>query len=398
MILSTTALTRRVRPSSLERTERCPWSAAGVGVDTTGVWAERGTGVHAYLVDAHRMGRDVALARIPHTAPHRRLAERLQLDRLPWSSLPAGVEVHFERSLAYSPATGHGRVSDRGALAGDEIGGTPDVVIVHADRVDVYDAKTGDPTNVQRPDENRQLHAYAAMAAAAYGRPVARVAITHVYEDGYPLTVQAEQEIDGIALLEFRARLVSVLARVDDAIRATDPRPYLARGPWCRYCPRFTECPAQLAVLHALVGAVRSGERPQIGVDHVADAREFLRDAKKWCDELDTVIKDYARVAPIPTAKPGVVYREVAGSKREIVDDAKAISVLRERFGDDVAAAATRTQTSAGAIDDAVAEWARRGGQKIGRAQEDAWKALRAAGAAVDASTSKVMEKRIEAA
>lgn len=391
---------RRVTPSKLERAERCPWSACDHGNDRTGEWAERGTGVHTFLADAHAMGRDLALARIPHTAPHRKLAERIDVDALPWApaNLPPGATVHFERRLAYAPTTGAGRMLDRGEPAADsEMPGTPDVVVVTDAEAIVYDSKTGNPAEVTRPDDNRQLEAYAVAAGAVHGRFVVRTAIVQIYEDGSPFVVAAREPIDALRLAEIRLRILRVLDRVGEAAVAADPRPYMARGPWCRYCPRFVECPAQLAVLRALISALRNGEAPAIGVEHVSASRDFVRDASKWIDELKATIADYARVQAVPTSKPGVVYREFASTQRTIVDEPRALDVIRERYGDDVARAATQTSTTA--IDRAVSDHARRNGRKIGAASEDAWSALKAAGVAADVPTTKVREgKSSEAA
>lgn len=384
---------RRVTPSKLERAERCPWSACDHGNDRTGEWAVRGTGVHQYLADVHAMGRDLALARIPHAAPHRKLAERLDVDALPWAParLPPGAIVHFERRIAYAPDTGAGRLLDRGEeAAANEMPGTPDVVVITADEAIVYDSKTGNPQEVTRPDNNRQLEAYAVAAGATHGRFVVRTAIVQIYEDGSPFEVPSAAPLDAVDLARIRLRILRVLDRVSEAAVADDPRPFLARGPWCRYCPRFVECPAQLAVLKALIHALNGGEPPRIGVEHVSASRGFVRDASKWIDELKTTIADYARVRAVPTDKPGVVYREFTSTQRTIVDEPRALDVIAERYGSDVARAATQTSTTA--IDRAVSDHARRNGRKIGAASEDAWAALKAAGVAIDAPTTKVRE------
>ncbi len=398
----------RVTSSSLERAESCAYSSAGAGVDKTGIWAARGTGTHAFIVDAYHRGRDAALTDIPLDAPHRRLCERLDLESFPWwhGKLPANAIVRFEVSVLWTGADRAARISlsrdDYDQLGPLDHAGTADVVVdlPSEDRVDIYDNKTGAVIQVTRPDENQQLHSYALMFARALGRRNARIHITNVYEDGGVFTPTGH-DLDAIDMAAFEVRLARTLAKVDAAAEAHaaggDVRPFMARGSWCKYCPRFTECPAQLQVFRALVEAVTQKQRTDITKLDVKDAREFLRDAKKWCAELEETIKDYARVEPIPV-KPGVSYREVKGSERDILDASAALKVLAEKYGAEVAQAATTSQTSVGAIDDAIRAHAKTAGLKVAPTLREAWQAMRDAGAVGETETSKVREAREEAA
>ena len=392
----------RVTSSKLERAEMCPFSAAGTGIDTTGRWAERGTGVHAFLVDAYLHGRDAALAEIPRDAVHRRLCERIELEDLPWwhDKLPANARVLFEASCAFLPTTREARQLPSGrehydALDQWDFAGSADVVVDRPDedRVDVYDVKTGSAVQVTRADENRQLHSYAVMFARAFGRRSARIHITNVYEDGGVFTPRGH-DMDALDLHAFEARLVRTLDRVRTASRAQDARPYMKRGSWCTYCPRFTECPAQLAVFRALIQGVTQKQPTQIAPADVKDARAFLKDAKLWLTELEETIKGYARVETVPTDKPGVVYREVVGSQREIVDHKVALRVLGQKYGPDVEVAATVSETSLGAIEDAVKAYAKAHGLKQAPTVREAFEAIRDAGAMGEKETRKVMETK----
>ena len=370
----------RVTASKLERVENCPGSVAGPGFDTTGPYAQRGTGVHEFLAMAMALGRDAALDEIPETELHRRLCERIDLETLPWwhGNRPENALVRIEVGFAFDPETRTARVlnSSRDYRALDEwhFGGTADAIVVTDDAVDVWDIKTGNPVAVTRAQDHPQLLSYAAMSAKAFGKTRARVGIVHIYEDG---SVYATRpfELDEIDLATIEIRIVAVIERAKRAVGADDPLRYVARGPWCKYCPRFTMCPAQLAVFRAFVEAVQSG-----------------------LAELEGTIKDYARVQSVPTQKPGVVYREVVGSERDIADHRVALRVLQENYGVETAQRATIAETSVGAIDNAITVYAKERGLKIAPTLREAWSVLRTAGAAANKPTADVRETKEAAA
>jgi hypothetical protein len=410
-IVPVSALVKRIRvtSSSLERSEHCAYSAAGFGVDKTGIWAARGTGAHAFIVAAYYHGREAALADIPRDAPHRRLCERLDLESLPWwhGKLPAGATVRFEVSALWFGETRETRLStsreEYDQLGPLDHAGTVDVVIdiPSQDRVDIYDIKTGAVIQVTLPAENRQLHSYAVLFSRALGRRNARLHITNVYEDGGTFTASGH-DLDAIDLAAFEVKIARTLAKVD-ACATTDAaggdvRPFMARGDWCKYCPRFTECPAQLTVLRALVEAVTQKQSPQIAAKDAGAAREFIKSVDKWVAELKEVIKDYARVEALPTSKPGVVYREFKGSDRDVLDANGALALLAEKYGPEVAQAATTSQTSIGAIDEALKNHAKAHGLKQAPTLREAWALLKEHGFVVENETSKVREGREETA
>lgn len=394
----------RITSSKIERAEACPYSAAGTGVDTSGRWAERGTGVHFYLPDAYHRGREAALQEIPRDASHRKLCERIELEDLPWwhGKLPADAVVYFEASVSFDPESREAAQlpSGQGREAYDALpewshAGSSDVVvdIPSEDRVDVYDVKTGASIHVTRPQDNPQLHSYAVMFARALGRSKARIHITNLYEDGGAFTPTGH-DLDAIDLHAFEARIVRTIARSKQASVAADPRPFMKRGSHCRYCPRFTECPAQLQVFRALIQGVVGKQSTAITPHDVKDARSFLRDAKQWIDELEGTIKEYARVESVPTDRPGVVYREVVGSQREILDHRVALRVLGQKYGAEVQEAATVSETSLGAIEEAVKAYAKANGRKAAPTVREAMDALRSEGALGEKETRSVKETK----
>jgi hypothetical protein len=393
----------RITPSKAERAEACANSAAGTGIDSTGRYAKNGTAVHRYVDRARVIGREAALAEIPHAAEHRRMCERIRLDQLPWwpGNVEATALVHAERPVAYDPETNAAWLFDGAGRRYEDVGewqlaGTPDVDVARGDCVDVWDIKTGNPTTPTRAADNLQLAIYALMLCALYGFTRARIGIAFIYVDG-SVSIDVV-ELDAIALYAIRQRVRDTLAKVRAAVAAEDVRPFVKRGDWCKYCPRYVECPAQVQVLKAFLAAARDQEATDIGPADVQATREFVRDAKTWLAKVEETVKDYARVQDVPTDKPGIVYREWTGSKREIVNGKLALKVLRERYGEGVADMATLAETSVGAIESAVEAHAKATGHKAAPAVREAFDAIRAVGAMTDEETRTVREGKADRA
>jgi hypothetical protein len=394
----------RITGSRGERAEACPHSASGPGFESEGRYARKGTGVHEYLELARNTNQELALAEIPHDAPHRAMCERIDLDRLPWfpASVSNDTQVYTEISAACDPSTGEAwRLEDSGRQYADvgewQIAGTADVAMVTPGRlVAVIDIKTGNPTTPTRAADNFQLALYAVILCLLFGIRRARVGICFIREDGSVWTDW--HDLDAIALYEIRLRILSTIERVRAAQTAKDIHPFVKRGDHCKYCPRFEECPAQLTVLRAMLTAAREQATTEIGENDVAEARAFVRDAKAWLEKVDETVRGYARVHPIPGGRPGTVYKEWLGSEREIVNGKVALKVLRDRYGADVAESATIGQTSVGAIEAALREHAKLSGKKMAPTIREAFDALKAAGAVGESETRTLREGKEDAA
>jgi len=353
--------------SGLQRAEVCAWAyaidqAAEPEVVTTldaegepvtddtadeSVDAARGTAIHAYLERV--MGgtpRAAALALVPLDVAE--TCEGIRLDALP----KGRPEVAYVLDVATGQAREIQRTEHRsyGALGPSEIPGTADLVVPATNNRGtpmVVDWKTGfEP--VTPAADNLQLAFHALCVRALTGASEVAVAICRIAPDGRH-AVDAHV-LDAIELDTALERLRAVVAAIHAArtARVDGARPAVRESQHCKWCPAKPSCPsyaAEAATLARLDDGWTDSVRAQLA--NPADAAYWWQRIEK----ADHVLKEIrkllrARVAQGAIPLPGgYEVREVPTARRRI-DGKRALAVLRERFGNDVAEAAAEVKVS----------------------------------------------------
>lgn len=204
--------------------------------------AARGQALHLYLEIALRDGRDAALAMV---AADEQLHEQARAIDL--STIPAGAES--EVAFGFDVQTGRGvryESKDRRYPFDGFLHGTADLVGATDRAVWLADYKTGRPNYAA--SDSWQLRFLALAAARWSGLPRARVALLVLDDSGCWREDRAE--FDEFDLAGFQEELRRLVGRVK---RATPETVRLATGSHCKHCPALLRCPAQTAIVRALV-------------------------------------------------------------------------------------------------------------------------------------------------
>lgn len=305
--------------SSLPRLRRCLGSVRRVRIRSTSPDAEHGTNIHDFLRDLKVIGREAALAKVPLSAPHRSACEQVKPE-----DIPDGGRA--EITFAWDPKTGKARVLGcdlardyAGALPG-ELVGTADISGEAGDFVIVVDYKTG---NADAAKGNWQMISLAVMAAAAFGKSKAKIALAFVRPDGsigWDTAELSAMDLDGYAdeLAELCAEILS--AREEGPSRSET----LDEGAWCNYCPALMVCPAK--ALHAIeiVGRAQTTDLESVNEEIVAltpveagVAWDRVKIGLKLLGKMKESLQLYAERQPIELAS-GKVIRPISMNNRTI--------------------------------------------------------------------------------
>lgn len=300
-----------------------------------------------------------------------------------------GSVLHVERKLLYSPARDAARWDDspgrrRYARRGDELGGTPDVIVHSGDgRIVIIDWKTGRGAQETPASETWQMRTLGCAVARLLTLDEVDVALVHLEEDDYQIDRApfAPWDLDG-----FRSSLLTAFARLNDI--DARPRP----GPWCRdsWCPIRTVCPATQAALAAIEAEAAALLPPGLVVDSPERARS-ARTALKLYDEaarrLKSSLEDFVRShGPVEIAD-GVLYGLVE-QRREAIDlTHESAAIVREMVGE----AAIEVSTSKAAIERAAKATQTKRGEGMERARATVER-LRAAGAVRESTYARFEE------
>src|SRR5690606_5081630 len=117
--------------------------------------------------------------------------------------------------------------------------------------------------------------------------------------------------------------------------------PSVTTGRHCRYCPAFYACPAQVALVRQAAAAPEDLERKLaelITHENAALAYHRIVEVQMVLDRVMRQIKALAEKAPIPLGNNRML-GSVERTRESIVAD-KALPILRDHFGDEVARAA----------------------------------------------------------
>jgi hypothetical protein len=380
--------------SGLTRALACPTSC--VLTQTTSSessHASLGRQVHTFLERVAK-GEGVACAVLGLSSEAKAFAEAIDLERLPVDLLSGGWDA--EVPFSYDLDSGEGRRLDAasgrvyGAVPASTVVGTADLVRVAGDAVLVVDAKTGRGW-LPPPGQSGQLRFLALAAATAHGASEAIVGHLSLRPDG-----STWLEVETLDALE----LGLVREQLQDARRAVESRHVAPReGAWCRYCPAFNVCPAKAALAAAVVQAP-----PVLSPETAAAAWKRLREVKAVLGRVEDALREYAEQAPVPLGD-GLELAAVT-TLRETYDAGIAQQVVREMYGDEVAAGVVELSTTKGRIEAAVRTGLaalKAGGKKLpkGLTQKTALQQLQAVIAGRDGVTLftrlEVRERKVSA-
>lgn len=347
--------------SQLERVEHC--KAALVlprDARSSSEYAERGMVVHKFLEDCLALGgRDEALAMVE--PEYAELCAAIDVDKLP-AAAPGAYQA--EMTFGWNPATGEVASWDKDPrLANAEVVREwmmfrADVVSLSKDKTTVYvgDYKTGYRA-VPNAQRNLQVVGAAFVAAKVYGATDAVCEVIYVREGD---SFHSRAELDMFALEEVESRLLALVKDIRDWRKVLsverDRLPPQVLGPWCRYCPSFSYCPAQIRLINAL------GNHPMLLTAeierHLSNGQAMVAAEKLFAAEMalkkvHEAIFDFASHIPI-TMADGQVLGEVT-TTREFVKGPIVHEVMSNLFGIDVANEACEMKSSKSAIQRAVA-------------------------------------------
>jgi len=386
--------------SRLPIVARCPasWALPHAEEADPSEPSQRGRAIHAFLADVSQHGREAALERVPEE--YRAICEAIDTDKLPTH---LAHEVAFRLNLRTGTARELGRNIDRNYAIDrsdwDEycIDGTADLVGIDddADAVVVYDYKTGWSAQDDAAD-HWQIKALALAAAWAYGTSNARIGIIRVLETGdvsYRVAELDAFDLAGVA--EELRRILDARARAWEDLRA-GRTPSVTTGRHCRYCPAFHACPAQVALVRQAAAAPEDLERKLaelITHENAALAYHRIVEVQMVLDRVMRQIKALAEKAPIPLGNNRML-GPVERTRESIVAE-KALPILREHFGDEVAAAAAEVSITKTRLRDALRGYAQRTGDPLKHVEQQALELLRKSGG-VQVSTSRTIAEYVE--
>lgn len=335
--------------SRWERAFACEASCVLPTVETSGVYAARGTSIHDYLANVGTIGREAALARIADR--WRETCSALDLDELP--QVDPTRYVH-EIAFAYNVKTRTARELHRGGgrdysdVGEWEIPLTLDVfgLGVVAGTGVVIDWKSGYKA-VACAKVNRQLQAAALAVSALYGLDYVKVAIGYIREGGRPwfdyddfdaldlAELGDEFEEQGERLVEAQRRYAAI--RAAHGIDAANREARAHVGDHCRNCPSYTHCPATWGLVRAFAtapGAAMNEVRDCLAAPDVARlAVVKLKAVKQLIGQVEGAVRAYAEDVGGIDMGNGTKWGPVVGSV-EVVDGATAYRVIAEEGAD----------------------------------------------------------------
>src|SRR5690606_19492231 len=387
--------------SRLPIVARCPasWALPHAEEAEPSEPSRRGRAIHAFLADVSVHGREAALERVPEE--YRAICEAIDTDKLPTH---LAHEVAFRLNLRTGAARELGRNIDRNYELDrsdwDEycIDGTADLVGIddEDDAVVVYDYKTGWSAQDDAAD-HWQIKALALAAARAYGKSNARLGIIRVWESG---TVSYDvATFDAFDLDRIEVDLCAVLDRRFEAVNEIRAGrvPTVTTGRHCRYCPAFHACPAQVALVRQAAAAPEDLERrfaELITPENAALAYHRIVEVQMVLDRVMKQIKALAEKAPIPLGNNRML-GSVERTRESIVAE-KALPILRDHFGDEVARAAAEVSITKTRLRDALREYAQRTGEKLKHVEQQALELLRTSGGIQVSTSHTIAEYEVE--
>lgn len=377
--------------SAIERAIICTSSLALPHANYETPYSRRGTVIHEFLQGVTLVGRDKALEQIDEP-DMREVCAELEIDRL-----HDRFNLAAEVALAYDPTSDTARELGRGEgrkysdVGEDEIPCTLDVVGIRehdGERRGIYvEWKSGWTT--RRPiGKVGQIFFGSLALARAFDCTSVEGQLVNVYE-GFQPSVQ-RIEIDAVELDAF-ASLVRDMHRLGVALReqyALGKIPTeFHTGPWCEGCQAREFCPAQTALLRAVLGRdLFDGEMRMGTLDDKALASVWgqIHAAESILSTLKRRVLGVAAVRTIalgksPDGKDRWLGRVIVDGNDKI-DGEIAYDAIEELYGADVASAATVVTATKKAIKAALkaSEHGKRG--KLAASEREVYDRIKAAG------------------
>ncbi len=275
--------------SGIERAHECRASSVLPRVwRAGGRWASRGTEVHAYL-ERIANGMPPAESLLLTSEEHRPAAEGVDLP-----ALAEDLRLTAEVAFAYNPFTdtarelGRSLERDYSSVTEDEIPLTIDVAGLAAGVGIVRDYKTGF-TRLARTRGNWQMRGAAIAVARTFDLDQVDAQLIYLRE-GRPVW-RDRATFNAFELAGIAAELRTMIERVraDRAAFADGHRIEPTQGSWCNYCPSWSSCPAQAALVRWALTGEGDGLRP-IEAGDLASALERVKLGKKALDKIEQQI------------------------------------------------------------------------------------------------------------
>ncbi len=293
-------MTHVTSASGLARVTECPSSVAiAIQIGTTSDAADRGTEKHGFIeavLSGHK-SREDALADLSDES-------RATCAALDWVGLLEGILPEGRRcEVAYSIDTISGDVRELGVgigrkypseLPAHEVPGTLDLEGMCGSRPIVVDFKTGQRVTDCASNKQMQFAAYVAHARTGAEEVVAR--LTYIDEDGS--IFHDEHVFDSFDLITFPAELRDVLANVERAKAVVAAgKVKVSKGEWCRYCPAFDACPAQVALVRSLVPELATIEAAvaTLTPEQAGAAWAKWKEIAPMVERVESALKDLAK-------------------------------------------------------------------------------------------------------
>lgn len=331
-----------ISASRIELTMRCLGSATLPQVNESNEWSEAGTARHAEDEEAINAGD------IPEWLEQR------------WPGFSWRAEVAFAIDVATGEARELGASIDRQyhkfQLSAFEVPGTCDAIGFSPDgtHMVISDRKSFD--DVTAAALNPQLRMLALAASRVYKPARTEVAIKHEIKG---LDVA---ELDLFDLEETHIQLRQLLIDVAKAQRDAqegEQVPFVT-GRWCRWCPAFlggrakvVSCPKQAELVQIIKSTPVDAALPFESDDQAAEAYELWKRIGILHKRIGAALHARAARRPIPL-QSGKVFgmRPTLGNRT--IDGDRAYLLIKERYGDHIADAASKRQVSQAQIEAAL--------------------------------------------
>ena len=379
--------------SGIWRALECPASAVLPQVQRpAGEAAAFGTAIHRYLELAPKVGAEKALESVPEQ--WRGFCENVPLDKLPVKPGQAFQEVGFAIDLATGAAKEIGRgLSHDNCPHGTfvrEVVGIADVVATVGPRAGlVGDYKSGAESHVPEPGVNPQMLTLGYAAAKVYGWDEVTLTIWFIRE-GAVFEKRAT-----VSVLDLDAHLAT-LRQLERDIQTMDPtNPAMKEGPHCLWCSSFSVCPAKTRLASAIVlGEDPNGLTLQLDAQTLPAIWERVGQAQRILDAIKAACQGFAQANPVELPN-GQVFGPHETSVERVQDGTLAWAYLLEKYGSEVAEAATTRHASKDSIREALRiplKAVKEAGEKksLAAMEREVLGALRDRGAVADSVTVKV--------
>jgi hypothetical protein len=277
--------------SSLERASNCAASCALPKAYVTGEAAIKGTENHDSIESGLAVGGDLS-----------------HLPKVVREMMEGAVSVETEIALALDVEVERVRVIGRrigrnyGALGPAEIPLTVDSVIYRPDELLVVDWKSRE--RVTAAKKNLQIRAAATAVLKWHDAKEVRACIGYL-DDG---EVDSGM-FDAFDAAAFFADMRSMLNRIGAAraLVATGGTPEVHAGPWCKYCPSVSYCPAHTRLALQMLGELDyvQNQVAFMTPEQVGKAWTLLQQIESLAEKVDASLRLRAQqgVIPLPNGK-----------------------------------------------------------------------------------------------